>query len=79
MTLYDFKLLDKQQQYDEVLNKSGVYLDNHFNGSQRFNLYAIDRFFIEIEYDSTENKIVDLRTFKTGELLDRYSNIDVRF
>jgi hypothetical protein len=68
-------MLDDQQQYDEVLNKSGVYLDNHLNGSQRFNLYAMDLFFVEIEYSTTENKIVGLKTFKTGHLLDRYSNL----
>jgi len=68
-------MLNDQQQYDEVLNKSGVYLDNHLSGSKRFNLYAIDRFFVEIEYNTIENKIVGLRTFKTGNLLDRYSNL----
>jgi hypothetical protein len=75
MTLYEFNVLTEQQQYDEILNISGIYLDNHINGSQRFNLYAIDRFFVEIEYNNTENKIVGLRSFKTGSLLDKYSNL----
>jgi hypothetical protein len=74
MTLYEFNLLKEPQQYYQVLNKSGIYLDNHINGSQRFNLYAIDRFFVEVEYNNTENKIVGLRSFKTGSLLDKYSN-----
>jgi len=74
MTLYEFNLLKEPQQYYQVLNKSGIYLDNHINGSKRFNLYAIDRFFVEVEYNNTENKIVGLRSFKTGSLLDKYSN-----
>jgi hypothetical protein len=68
-------MLDDQQQYDEVLNISGIYLDNLLSGSQRFNLYAMDLFFVEIEYSTTENKIVGLKAFKTGHLLDRYSNL----
>jgi hypothetical protein len=76
MTLYEFILLAEHQQYDEVLNGSGVYLDNHINGNQRFNLYAIDKFFVEVEYNNTKNKIVGLRPFKTGSILNKYSNIN---
>jgi hypothetical protein len=76
MTLYEFNALDQQSKYDEVLNISGVYLDNHINGNQRFNLYAIDKFFVEVEYNNTENKIVGLISFKTGDLLDRYSHLN---
>ncbi|WP_405350689.1 hypothetical protein [Nonlabens sp. Asnod3-H03] len=68
-------MLQEQQQYDVVLNGLGVYLDNHINGHQRYNLYAINRFFVEVEYNSTTNKIVNLRAFKAGDLLDKYSNL----
>jgi nitrate reductase NapAB chaperone NapD len=76
MTLYEFNALEQQSKYDEVLNISVVYLDNHINGNQRFNLYAIDKFFVEIEYNITENKIVIFRAFKTGDLLDKYSSLN---
>ena len=79
MTLYEFNALDQQSKYDVVLNISGVYLDNFIKGNQRFNLYAIDKFFVEIEYNNTENKIVGLRAFKTGDLLDKYSNLNGLF
>jgi hypothetical protein len=49
MTLYQFKMLNEPQQYDEVLNNSGVYLDNNINGNHRYNIYAIDKFFVEVE------------------------------
>jgi hypothetical protein len=68
-------MLSDQKQYDEVLNGSGVYLDNHIKGNLRFNLYAIDKFFVEVEYNNTENKIVNLSAFKAGALLDKYSNL----
>ncbi|WP_397301846.1 hypothetical protein [Nonlabens ulvanivorans] len=76
MTLYQFKMLDVDEQYDVVLNKSGIFVDNFINGSQRFNLYAIAKFFVEVEYSVKENRIINLRAFKTGDLLDKYSNIN---
>ena len=76
MGLYEFKMLSEQEQFNEVLNGAGIYLDNYLNGNQRFNLYALAMFFVEVEYNNATNKIVGLRAFKTGDLLDRYSNLD---
>lgn len=42
---------------------------------KRFALYAIDMFFVEIEYDRINNKIIGLRSFKTDEILDKYSDL----
>lgn len=75
MTLYEFNILEQQEQYETVLNGLGVYLDNFISGVKRYNLYAIDKFFVEVEYNTTKNKIVGLTAFKTGNKLDRYSNI----
>jgi hypothetical protein len=36
-------------------------------------------FFVEVCYNSLENKITNIKTFKSGHLLDRYSNIDGLF
>jgi hypothetical protein len=73
--LYEFIILPEPQQYYEVLTQSVIYLDNHLDGSQRFNLYAVDKFFIEIEYCTIENNIIRLQCFKTGYLLDKYSHL----
>jgi hypothetical protein len=54
----------------------GVYLDNYFTKDEKFNLYAINMFFVEVCYNSLENKISGIKSFKSGHLLDRYSNID---
>ena len=78
MTLYEFNLLDINNQM-ETVNQQGVYLDNHITKNEKFNLYAINMFFIEVCYNSLENKITNIKTFKSGNLLNRYSNIDGLF
>jgi hypothetical protein len=75
MTLYEFNFLDINNQM-ETVNQQGVYLDNHITKDEKFNLYAIDMFFVEVCYNSLENKISGIKSFKSGHLLDRYSNID---
>jgi hypothetical protein len=75
MTLYGFNLLDINNQMDTV-NQQGVYLDNHITKDEKFNLYAINMFFVEVCYNSLENKITGIKSFKSGNLLDRYSNIE---
>jgi hypothetical protein len=39
----------------------------------RINCYAIDRFFVEVVYDGKHNVITEVRSFKTGHSLDKYS------
>jgi hypothetical protein len=63
---------DTQNNY----NQQGVYLDNHITKDEKFNLYAINMFFVEVCYNSLENKISGIKSFKSGKLLDRYSNIE---
>ena len=75
MTLYEFNGLDLNNQM-ETVNQQGVYLDNHITKNEKFNLYAINMFFVEVCYNSLENKISGIKSFKSGHLLDRYSNID---
>jgi hypothetical protein len=78
MTLYEFNLLDINNQM-ETVNKQGVYLDNHITKDEKFNLYSINMFFVEVCYNSLENKISGIKSFKSGNLLDRYFNIDGLF
>jgi hypothetical protein len=60
----------------ETVNQKGVYLNNHITKNEKFNIYAINMFFVEVRYNSLENKISGIKSFKSGHLLDRYSNID---
>ena len=59
-----------------LVNQQGIYLDNHITKIEKFNLYAIDMFFVEVCYNVIKNKIIDIQSFKSGHLLNRYSNID---
>ena len=43
MTLYEFILLDENQQY-EVTFKKGEFVDLHLETNKRFALYAVDMF-----------------------------------
>lgn len=72
ITLYEFLVLPDHEQYDVVL-QAGEFLDCFIQGNTRFALYAVDRFFVEIEYDNSANKIKGKRAFVAGDLLDRYS------
>jgi hypothetical protein len=78
MKLYEFNLLNINIQM-ETVNQQGVYLDNHITKYEKFNLYAVSMFFVEVCYDSLENKISGIKSFKSGNLLDKYSNIDSLF
>jgi hypothetical protein len=78
MKLYKFNLLDINNQM-ETVNQLGVYLDNHITKNEKFNLYAINMFFVEVCYNLLENKISGIKSFKSGNLLNRYSNIDSLF
>jgi len=44
----------------------------------KMDLYAIDKFYVEVQYDSKSNKIIGLKSFKHGHLMDKYSG-DITF
>jgi len=74
MTLYEFNILDLNERM-QCVNTYGTFLDNYVTKTERCNLYAINRFFVEVVYNSEYNTITEINSFKTGHLLDKYSNI----
>ncbi len=72
MNLNDFNNLDLNKRI-EVVKKQGIYLDSHFTTKERCNLYAIDMFFAEVVYSPSANIIAEIRGFKIGETLNKYS------
>lgn len=72
MNLYEYLSLSDQEQYDLAMQR-GEFLDCYIQGDTRFALYALDMFFVEIEYDNSQNKIKGKGAFVTGELLDKYT------
>ena len=79
MTLYEFNRLTKEEQISTVW-ELGVFLDNHISETEMLSCYAIDMFFVECVYDVDKNKIVEVRSFKSGHLLDKYApNIKTKY
>jgi len=72
MTLYEFRLLNDDDQLKAVWDK-GIFLENHITKTEKINCYAIDMFFAEVVYDAKQNKITEVRCFKEGHLLEKYS------
>ncbi|WP_405399320.1 hypothetical protein [Maribacter sp. Asnod2-G09] len=69
-------LTDEKQWTD--LWENGTFLTHHIELKEKFSLYALYDFFIEVELDFKTNKIIGKGHFKAGETLDRYAgNIDI--
>lgn len=74
MTLYEFNALsieDKQSTVWEL----GSFLDNYVTKEVKVNCYAIDMFFVEVHYNAEYNTITEVTAFKSGDSLNKYSNI----
>jgi len=76
MELYGFNILSLNEQM-EVVNQLGTFIDNRIEIKEHCNLYAIGMFYVEVVYDPSKNKITETRSFKTGYLLDKYSNLKI--
>ena len=71
MTLYQFKTLDEEEQYNTVWN-NGVLIAGRTSKEDKFLLYQIDGFYVELKYDVNINKIVELRSFGNASRLEPY-------
>lgn len=76
MTLYEFNSLSEHNKYD-ITFKEGAFLNYRLEDNLRYALYAVDMFFVEVEYNNNKNKIQNVRSFKCGDLLDKYSNLKI--
>lgn len=76
MTLYTFNSLANEDQYKTTFNM-GTFIDYKIIDETKYALYAIDMFFVEVEYNGSLNKILDLKSFETGYLLDKYSSLKI--
>ena len=57
MTLSEFKLLPEQEQYRKLFN-DGKFIIYRLAPNAKFALYALEKFFVEVEYKTDSNKIV---------------------
>lgn len=74
ISLYEFLVLPDREQYNIVFNK-GEFIDFQIDGNKKFALYAIDLFFVEVEYNNRKNIIINKKAFVTGGILNKYSNL----
>jgi len=71
MKLYEFLALGDDQQYQAVWDK-GVHIDNIIFEKVHYQLYSINDFYVEIQYDALSNKLIGKQPFKQGQHLDKY-------
>lgn len=71
MTLYEFNLLIEEDKLISIWD-IGEFIDNHISTKGIKNLYAINKFYVEVIYDAKTNKIIGVESFKTGKDLDKY-------
>ncbi len=74
--LYEFKLLPEQEQYRTLFNQ-GEFITYRLEPNARFALYALEKFFVEVEYNAKSNKIVNKVSFVSGNKLDLYSGVKI--
>ena len=74
MTLDEYKMLSEDEQYDIVFSK-GKFLDIVIEGNSKYVLYAINKFFIEVEWNNEKDEIIGKGEFKGGDSFDRHSNV----
>ncbi len=71
MDLQEYNRLSQHNQYDLVFIKGG-FINYYIKGEARYALYSLFNFFVEVEYNASKNKILNLIVFDDGKLLDRY-------
>ena len=62
--------------FDDKLFKivdEATFLDNYITSNIRINLYSLYNFYVELVYNGEENKIEEIRSFKFGVHLDKYT------
>ncbi|MEC3905543.1 hypothetical protein VOI54_00785 [Tamlana sp. 2201CG12-4] len=72
MTLYEFNILSFEEK-QAIVHDIGIFLDNYVTTDIRINCYAIDKFFVELVYNSEFNTITEVRSFKCGHEMEKYS------
>lgn len=72
MTLYEFRLLPQDEQYDLIYLKA-IFLDIQLAPpNTRFTLYALNMFFVEVQFNLETKKIVGNKAFFYGKIIDKY-------
>ena len=71
MTLYEFNMLEKEDQHSAVWNY-GTHICERIEGPHKLILYQIFSFYIELYYSFEDNRLTKLRSFSSLKCLDPY-------
>lgn len=63
LSFYDFTQLPDEQQFNLVF-KEGEFIDSKEIGKNRFALYKLYGFFVELQYNVLQNKLVNKLVFQ---------------
>ncbi|MFB0910158.1 MAG: hypothetical protein QMA99_04285, partial [Flavobacterium sp.] len=67
----EFLKLSDVEQYDATWEK-GARVDLYLKDNIAIELYAINTFYVEIYYERNTTELLYKKTFKQGELLNKY-------
>jgi len=77
MGLYEYMLLSENEQWNDLW-QNGTFLTHRIEPFNKFSLYALYDFFVEVELDPATDTIMGKSQFKTGNILDKYAgSIDI--
>lgn len=76
MTVDQFNRLDREQQENHITNY-GEFLSVQSVQNEKFGLYGIDSFFVEIRCEIDSLRVLEVSAFITSALLDKYSDVDI--
>ncbi|WP_281542399.1 hypothetical protein [Maribacter aestuarii] len=77
MGLYEYMMLSREQQWDELWDK-GEFITHYKSIDCKFSLYALHAFFVEVELCVTTDRILGKGEFVSGHSLDKYAgSIDI--
>ena len=77
MKLEEFNNLTFDDHLFKVVDE-GTFLENFKTKDISMNLYSLSSFYIELIYNSELNKVDEIRSFKSGIRMDKYTrNIDL--
>ncbi|MCG9971938.1 hypothetical protein [Christiangramia crocea] len=71
ITIKEFNLLPENEK-KEIIIYHGDIIEYRSGWQKNFALYAVERFFVEVEI-SDDDDIMNFKAFQTGELLDKYT------
>lgn len=71
MKLYDYMMLKERDQIFALVRK-GEHISTLNNGATFFQLYSLNTFFVELEYEKWTWKLVGRSIFPTGLQMEKY-------